>query len=118
MNRTATMTHDEAAAILTEATAHVGGMTELSTVPTAEQQAAIRSIDPSQPAPLEVCDEWGVDSGSTWGAVLREIAFDVGTTVDEAVELGRAHDLIHANGFTDAPGADPDDPNHDHRPAA
>lgn len=85
MDRTATMTHDEAAAILTHAIAAVPQDTwafvALTTAPDEPQRAAIRSVDQSQPAPLEVSDEMELEAGCTWGAVLREIAFDVGTSV-------------------------------------
>jgi len=81
------MDHDAAAVLLTFVITSPHGFAELTTAPSAEQQRAIRSLDPSQPAPLALCDEMELEAGCTWGAVQREIAFDVGTSLPADDEL-------------------------------
>ncbi len=87
MRATPRMDHDAAAALLTSVITSPHGQVEITTAPSAEQQRAMRSLDASQPAPLDVCDEVDLEAGCSWGAVLREIAFDAGTSLPADDEL-------------------------------
>ena len=65
----------EAAHVLTKAITH--SLAAVTTAPSAEQREAMHCVELGDIAPTEVCDTVGLERGSTWASVLRDIAVDV-----------------------------------------
>jgi hypothetical protein len=68
--------HD-AAQLLTQAITNARELATLRTAPTPQQREAMRCVQLGDVAPTEVCDEVGLERGSTWRSVLRDVAEDV-----------------------------------------
>ena len=70
------MTHDEAVDLLTRAIVETHGLGGLTAAPSHTQSEALRSVEARATAPERVCIEVDLHPGSTWGAVVGQVAAD------------------------------------------
>ena len=84
------MTHDEAVDLLTRAIVETHRLGGLTGAPSDRQAEALRSLEARMTAPERVCIEVDIDPGSTWGAVVGQVAADAtGPEIDDAEEEWR-----------------------------
>jgi hypothetical protein len=59
---------------LTAAMTDARDLASMRTSPTPEQREAMRCVRLGDVAPTDVCDEVGLERGSTWRSILRDVA--------------------------------------------
>jgi hypothetical protein len=82
------MTHDEAVELLTRAIVETHGLGGLRGAPSREQSDALRSVEARATAPEPVCLEIHLGPGSTWGAVVGQVAADASGPDGDDLEDG------------------------------
>jgi hypothetical protein len=81
------MTHDEAVDLLTQVIVETHGLGGLTAAPSYRQSEALRSVEARTTAPERVCIVVELDPGSTWGAVVGQVAADaVSPDLDDVEE--------------------------------
>jgi hypothetical protein len=82
------MTHEEAVELLMQAIVETRRLGGLRAAPSDRQAEALRSVEARATAPERVCIEVDLDVGSTWGAVVGQVAADASSPDIDDLEEG------------------------------